>query len=44
MFFNGEIWEYFVYLSNNQVFSGGPEEITELSYSELIYFTHSNNL
>jgi hypothetical protein len=25
MFLNSEIWEHFVYLSNNQVFSDGPE-------------------
>jgi len=41
MILNSEIWENFVYLSNNQVFSDGPEEITELSYFESIYFTHS---
>ena len=41
---NSEIWEYLVYLSNNQVFSDRPDEITDLSYSDSIYFTHSNNL
>jgi len=44
MILNSEIWEHFVHLSNNQVFSDGPEEITKLSYSESIYFTQSNNL
>jgi hypothetical protein len=33
MILNGELWEYLIYPINNQVFSDGSEEITELSYS-----------
>jgi hypothetical protein len=44
MILNSEIWEHFVYLSDKWVFSDVSEEITELSYSESIYFTHANNL
>ena len=50
MHLNGEIWEHFVYLSNNYVFSEGPEEITELSFYDLfhalqqslLYFNETN--
>jgi hypothetical protein len=40
MIVNSEIWKHF-YLSYKQEFSDGPEEITELFYSESMYFKHS---
>lgn len=31
MIFNGELWEYLIYLSNNQVFSDGSDKLQNCS-------------